>query len=647
MPIDELTRAWDIVVWPLTAKDRDCSSRIGRACQALALDEQRESFEPALWNENGRPLPKMMDDEPVSQVWFAGVHSNVGGSYPDDSLALVPLNWMLEQSEKQGLAFLPDERRRLAEQANWNGPQYDSRKGVGMFYRYAPRNIERLSQEERPGLANWFKKFLPVSLREKFGLLKIDSNKVDISKPKIHHSVFERIEKCGQAYAPINLPKDYAVVRENGNIEGFNAVQTTMPEKPPEAMDRRTRQAYAWNKVWALKSLYVLTFFAILLWIGYPYLRSWFPGSGESTFAPFFGTFSYVLRQIPNFIGKIPGLEFASDWAAGYTNLPFPFASFILLIGFLWLWQFRTQTGLQSEMRAAWHHLSDKGARPAELGKVGWLRKGLAAFLDSRPNAKGEYNLSPGSQLSRWFRIGSEALAVVFFILLVIVLAVIVISRIVFVTTDGFGGICEPSSAKVRSSGEIVEFDPKNPCFDTGFELEDGKKYAIEYQISEDWSDATIYSDVNGWADISDVDLKELNASISRRSEEAGKETPNALQEAPWYMSLFTPFRRHLSVGWYAPMATIDDTWFDRYPLRQIASADDERTAARPMKLRAEFKARQSGRLYLYLNDAVLFLPSFPLEFYSNNDGYACATVVELSAEEPMDAKESLERNCR
>ena len=41
------------------------------------------SFEPALWNEKGASLPKTIDEERVSQVWFAGVHSNIGGGYPD------------------------------------------------------------------------------------------------------------------------------------------------------------------------------------------------------------------------------------------------------------------------------------------------------------------------------------------------------------------------------------------------------------------------------------------------------------------------------------------------------------------------------------------------------------------------------------
>ena len=49
--------------------------KIERACHALSLDDERTTFHPVLWNE--KDVPK----EKLSQVWFSGVHSNVGGGY--------------------------------------------------------------------------------------------------------------------------------------------------------------------------------------------------------------------------------------------------------------------------------------------------------------------------------------------------------------------------------------------------------------------------------------------------------------------------------------------------------------------------------------------------------------------------------------
>jgi uncharacterized protein (DUF2235 family) len=71
------------------------------ACQALAVDEQRGPYEPTWWEE---PEPGAPRPEKVLQVWFAGVHSDIGGGYADDkALAEVPLGWMLEQAQEAGL----------------------------------------------------------------------------------------------------------------------------------------------------------------------------------------------------------------------------------------------------------------------------------------------------------------------------------------------------------------------------------------------------------------------------------------------------------------------------------------------------------------------------------------------------------------
>ncbi len=632
LPIDEFTRAWDMVVWPLTARERNCPARIERACQALALDEQRESFEPALWNEDGKPLPEMIDSERVSQVWFAGVHSNVGGSYPDDSMALVPLNWMLEQSEKnEGLTFLPDERQRFLDKANANAPLYDSRGGAGTFFRYAPRNLERLCHEKRPGLANWLKSWLPAGLKDSLSLAEVEANEVHISTPKIHYTVFERIEESGDGYAPINLPEDYAVVRENGQIDQFATAQADMPEEPEEPETRRSHQAYIWNKVWALKLQYVLTFITIVLWIAYPYIRGESSGRVGAIGDSILGAFSDEVRQIPSLIGKIPGLGFAEGWAAAYAQFPYAFIVFILLICLLWGWQHRTQTNLKSEMRRAWHHLSGKGHGLPSPKKIGAFRESLATFLDSSVDSKGKLKLSIGSRIARWLRIISEALAVL--------VILFVIARIGLFVVDSSGGLCEIETAQPRPLGETVTFQSKSTCFDTGFELEAGQTYLVDIKIPRGWSDSTIAADVNGWSRLSKTELDELKMADNKPSDDKdGEEAFKQMQPAYWYMSFATPLRRHLSVDWYAPMAKVDDSLFDWHLLEEAVTADDEEQEdeeekARPLHLKAELMARRSGRIFLYLNDAVLPLPFLFDWFYNNNNGDAKVTVDELPAE--------------
>ena len=91
----------DRVNEPWHFHDTKLSSTVDHARQALAIDERRRPFEPAVW------APPTSGDVPRRQVWFPGVHSDVGGGYPDRQLADVTLRWMVEGAVEAGLAFRP------------------------------------------------------------------------------------------------------------------------------------------------------------------------------------------------------------------------------------------------------------------------------------------------------------------------------------------------------------------------------------------------------------------------------------------------------------------------------------------------------------------------------------------------------------
>ncbi|KAI4154296.1 MAG: hypothetical protein LQ340_001763 [Diploschistes diacapsis] len=73
--------------------DTGLDESIENAFQALALDEQRAAFTPALWEKSSRSTTILR------QVWFPGVHSNVGGGYPDQEVSNITLAWMIAQLE--------------------------------------------------------------------------------------------------------------------------------------------------------------------------------------------------------------------------------------------------------------------------------------------------------------------------------------------------------------------------------------------------------------------------------------------------------------------------------------------------------------------------------------------------------------------
>jgi hypothetical protein len=70
---------------------------VKRVAHALALDEERERFEPAFWE-----LPATAETR-VDEVWFSGCHTNIGGGYVDANLSNIALFWMLQSARDAAL----------------------------------------------------------------------------------------------------------------------------------------------------------------------------------------------------------------------------------------------------------------------------------------------------------------------------------------------------------------------------------------------------------------------------------------------------------------------------------------------------------------------------------------------------------------
>jgi uncharacterized protein (DUF2235 family) len=74
---------------------------INHAYHAVCIDERRAQFMPTLWTKPGG-LP-LANNSQVEQVWFPGVHCDVGGSYAQDELSDITLSWMMQKAKKHGL----------------------------------------------------------------------------------------------------------------------------------------------------------------------------------------------------------------------------------------------------------------------------------------------------------------------------------------------------------------------------------------------------------------------------------------------------------------------------------------------------------------------------------------------------------------
>lgn len=75
------------------------SESVMYARHALAIDEERKTFLPVLWDT----LADDPNHERMKQVWFSGVHTDVGGGYQEEELSNITLKWMVKEATAKGL----------------------------------------------------------------------------------------------------------------------------------------------------------------------------------------------------------------------------------------------------------------------------------------------------------------------------------------------------------------------------------------------------------------------------------------------------------------------------------------------------------------------------------------------------------------
>jgi hypothetical protein len=166
------------VIYRFKFPNQRLSEHVDHAYHALAVDDDRHSFHPLLWDQR---IPSANHFQKIEQVWFAGAHSNVGGGYPKQGMSLTALHWLMAKAESAGLRFIPGEFEYYRDHANVDDKLYDPRAGLGVFYRWKPRDIAELCRNN--GIT-----------------------------PAIHLSLMERIAHGTEDYSPGNLPAEANIV---------------------------------------------------------------------------------------------------------------------------------------------------------------------------------------------------------------------------------------------------------------------------------------------------------------------------------------------------------------------------------------------------------------------------------------------------
>ncbi|MGJ4883636.1 DUF2235 domain-containing protein [Bradyrhizobium sp. HKCCYLRH3097] len=613
-PIEEMTRAIDYWIWPLSMPDQFMNSKIHRACHALAIEEERDAFRPVIWDEryvwgrdeavSGRsdkkdwlfgidhdprsaaaklaePPPHLRTDLPprdrerISQVWFTGVHSDIGGGYPQDGLSYVTLDWMLDRAQAYGLVYLDGRRRLLYDpEIDPLDTLNDSRKGLAAYYRYKPRNLREIYDAPPYKLSlrydvSRIKWLLHSPFKAQTGLLADDLHPslpqppLPPVKPTIHRTVFERIGSGPDHYAPVVVPAAYRVTDE-----------TDTPVDALHPLDHghaRTRvQDDVWNWVWLRRVVYFATMFALLFVAAIPYFVIYWP---RVLYEPLHGLVNPLVNGAAAFLPK-----FLDPWFVAFRDSPG-----LLVVGVaaalgLTAWGTSLQRTIRDAARIAWNdpsrHKPVTGWRATvySLRRQGWYVAGfylLKTWI---------FPFAIMFWLFWWLGFGAANTAGLF-------------------CKETLRPIeVEETEIGAYPGGSIRPvFETRHHCYPTALTVAQGETYQIVLVVGEAWSDGGIPA------------------------------TPAGFGYGTWTQLPGIPFKRLIWSNWFAPIVRVGSTGLEEHlPAFQQETPGSSRWTAR-------FTARSDGEVFVYVNDTSIMLPWLLLyRFYFNNKGNAVVSLKKL-----------------
>jgi len=606
-PIQEITDAIDHWYWPLSMPDRFMKAKVHRACHALALEDERDAFKPVIWDE--RYVRNIQDDqlydmqagwtpdvaEPekltpidnrrLSQVWFVGVHSDVGGGYPQDGLSYVTLDWMFDRAEPYGLLFDSHELERMRSMADSYDKLNDSRHGLAGYYRYRPRNLHEIytaspfnsylrDYEYMIGeLINRDpeKRIVQDEVKKQLGK---NTDYIEQPSPIIHKAVFDRIEAtlkpvpppdfkvATDGYVPITLPKSYQVTDKAGSLSPAN--DPSDPEPPRYRLQSHTVR----NLVWLRRIVYFLTVIASVALVAVPLIDN--PTFGADTPLA-------LLRPLIALAGAfLPTM--ASPWLTAYSAAP----GYLVLGGIVvfallyfggWL-----QVKIRDVMRNIW-------IKPQGVTE-GWF-DAIAYPIRTFPL----YRI-----FFYWLkRQGLPS----FFAILMLFVIVAIGSQLAFRTADAFGKFCV-GDADTRVLTDTVTFttNTNNFCMSAQVKALRGEDYRITIEVKDAWMDKTIATNPRGFG----------------------------FKKMYWRMYFGLPFRRVVFSNWFVPVLRIGSKGWEEHvlDLKPVKPGEEKLYEAR-------FTPRSDGEVFLFVNDAVWGFPGIYARNYANNTGTALIKIEHLN----------------
>ena len=578
MPISELTRGVDRWVWPLSMPNYGLSPDVRRARHALALDDERDTFHPLLWDEVEEQ--KLVDAGTVpagrlKQVWFTGMHSDVGGGYPDDSLAYVSLEWMLDEATEAGLRFKTQARRDVRRTANAFGPMHDSRSGLGGYYRYQPRKLSaRLEGANDPTTLI----VQDPDLRGRRLLTRV----------QVHESVVRRIAAGVDGYAPIVLPETYDVIR------GRRATPALPAERLAPA--RAREQEAVWDIVWKRRLNYFGAVGLSLAIVSMP----WIFKSPAACTGP-----QCLLSPIIEGAGALlPG--FLERWVETFSRNPGAFLLLAIALFMLVKNARRLQASITDTMRGLWKDSFELGAiEPVARSR---FIRGL------RPN-----RIYQGLLRAIKWRIVPAAFGIS--LLVIIFILALFVPSVVYVRWDIAGDereqrACATGKAEQVSAApsRVPGFTAKEPCWPTGLGVTEGQHYRISFAVTQQWGERSRATDPRG---LDKSDTSRIGRFFRDMKTAIAKLDCDLLYKAA---SDLVTLRRSITDEGLRPLVKIVPGAGDSH----VHAPEVRMTSARDGTFYfAEFKAKKTGEVVLYVNDVVAPGEASRYRDYADNNGAA------------------------
>ena len=199
----DTVKSYGWVSSPVILRNETKNDSVLNVRHALAIDEKRIFFRQMHWKASN---PKY---HTCKEVWFPGVHSDVGGGYPegDSGLAKIALEWMVHEACTFGLKVDPKrygralQRRWSEERGEWEprpiAPEDEGKYSAPDATAPAHESLKafwKIVQKLSPKLASWEESKHWRSITSERERLEPEEKERDRNPLRVHESVLERMK---------------------------------------------------------------------------------------------------------------------------------------------------------------------------------------------------------------------------------------------------------------------------------------------------------------------------------------------------------------------------------------------------------------------------------------------------------------------